>query len=60
MSKRHLKLVKPKEAANEILAISERKLWQLTKDGIIPAVRLGRCVRYDITDLEQFIRDMKG
>ena len=39
------KLLKVREAAS-LLSISERQLWQLTKDGKIPAVRLGNCVRY--------------
>jgi excisionase family DNA binding protein len=42
------------------LAISERKLWSLTKEGRIPAVKIGRCVRYDIADLDGFIRAAKG
>lgn len=53
------KLNTPKTAA-AYLAISERKLWQLTKDGRIPAVRFDRCVRYDIADLDSFIQTAKG
>ena len=52
------RLIKPKEAAN-YLAISERKLWQLTKDRIVPAVRMGHSVRYDPADLDLFIRECK-
>jgi excisionase family DNA binding protein len=37
------------------LAISERKLWGLTADGSIPAVRIGRLVRYSAADLRQWI-----
>ncbi len=48
------KLLKPKEAAAQ-LAISERTLYSLTKEGKLPAVRLGRSVRYDIEDLADFI-----
>lgn len=42
------------------LAISERKLWDMTKTGEIPAVRLGRAVRYDRSDLDSFIQQAKG
>jgi excisionase family DNA binding protein len=41
--------------ACELLAISPRSLWQLTKDGAIPCRRLGRSVRYSIRDLEAWI-----
>jgi excisionase family DNA binding protein len=34
------------KAAAERLCISERLLWKLTAKGAIPAVRLGRSVRY--------------
>ena len=38
------------------LAISERKLWTLTKSGEMPVVRLGRSVRYRPEDLREFAR----
>ena len=41
------------------LAISERKLWGMTASGEIPHVRLGRCVRYPIDDLQRWIADQK-
>lgn len=47
-------LLSPKAAA-AALSISERKLWSLTTSGDIPHVRIGRCVRYAVADLEQFI-----
>ena len=52
--------LKPPKKAAAYLAISERKLWQLTKDGRIPAVKFDRVVRYDIADLDSFITAMKG
>ena len=48
------------KAASAYLAISERKLWDMTKSGDIPAVRLGRAVRYDIDDLNALINKAKG
>ena len=45
--------------AAKILAISERKLWQLAKDGDIAHVRIGRSVRYDVTDLRDAVERMK-
>ena len=53
------RLISTREAAR-YLAISEWKLWQLTKDGRIPAVKFDRVVRYDIADLDDFITAMKG
>jgi len=52
-------LYRPPEAA-EALGISERSLWGLTKARIIPCVRLGRSVRYDIDDLRKALAEMKG
>ncbi|MEE2707788.1 MAG: helix-turn-helix domain-containing protein [Planctomycetota bacterium] len=49
-------LLTPKQAA-ESLSISPRKLWALTASGEIPHVRIGRCVRYDFADLQQWIAD---
>jgi len=53
------RLVKVKAAA-DYLAISERKLWDLSRNGIIPVVRLGRATRYDLIDLDNFIEKMKS
>lgn len=53
------RLIKPKEAA-EYLAISERKLWNMSKAGTIPTVRFGRTVRYDVADLDNFIAQKKS
>ena len=48
-----------RKCASRYLAISERKLWGMTKSNIIPVVRLGRAVRYDINDLNTFISKAK-
>ena len=53
------RLIRSKTAA-DYLGISERKLWQLTKDSRVPAVRIDRVVRYDIGDLDAFISAAKG
>ena len=47
-------LVTPSDAARA-LAISSRKLWALTKEGEMPCVRIGRAVRYDVTDLQKWV-----
>ena len=47
------------EQAAEALAISPRKLWDMTASGEIPHVRLGRCVRYPIDDLQHWIDEQK-
>ena len=46
-----IQLVNAKVAAG-MLAISERTLWTLTKDGTIPSIRLGRSVRYRVSDID--------
>jgi excisionase family DNA binding protein len=48
-------LLTPREAA-KALAICERTLYALTKTGELPAVRMGRCVRYDLDALKAWIK----
>lgn len=48
------RLLRPREAA-EWLKISERTLWTLNQRGELPAVRIGRNVRYDLADLIEFV-----
>ena len=52
-------LLKPPEAA-AFLAISERHLWDLTKAGMIPAIRLGRTVRDRRASLEKFAQEQES
>jgi excisionase family DNA binding protein len=52
-------LLRPREAA-QWLKISERTLWSLTQRGELPAVRIGRSVRYDLTDLVAFVEARKS
>lgn len=47
-------LLTPKQAA-AALAVSERTLWQLCKDGELRCVRIGRAVRYDLGELQSWI-----
>ena len=50
------KLLSAREAA-KALSLSERTLWQRTSPhGPIPAVRIGRLVRYVPSDLDEWIR----
>lgn len=50
--------LRPREAA-KALGISPRLLWQLTKDGQIPCVRVGsgkrRAVLYPLADLQAWL-----
>ncbi len=48
------KLLTPRQTAS-YLNISERKLWNLTNDGSIPCIRIGRAVRYSVSDLDSWI-----
>jgi excisionase family DNA binding protein len=52
-------LVKPREAA-VMLAISARKLWELTNIGEIPVVRIGRSLRYSRADLEGWVASSRS
>jgi excisionase family DNA binding protein len=47
-------LLAPADAA-DALSISERTLWQLTKNGEILAVAIGRLTRYRVRDLQAFV-----
>ena len=51
-------LMTPAEAS-AALAISPRKLWALNASGEIPHVRISRCVRYSVADLQSWIEDRK-
>ena len=53
------RLIRCREAA-AYLGICERKLWELEKDGRIQSVRIDRAVRFDVADLDAFIRRAKG
>ena len=52
------RLLKTKDAA-KYLCMSEKTLWNLTNAGQVQAVRMGRLVRYDPVDLDQFIQRSK-
>lgn len=51
-------MLRPEDAA-KALAISARMLWELTKAGEIPCVRVGRAVRYEVTALQAYIERLK-
>jgi excisionase family DNA binding protein len=42
-------------SSSRALSISERTLFTLTQRGEIPAVRIGRAVRYEAADLQAYI-----
>lgn len=52
-------VLRPRDAA-KALAISPRLLWQLTKDGQIPCVRVGsgarKSVLYPVAELQAWLR----
>jgi excisionase family DNA binding protein len=52
----NLILVDCREAARR-LSISPRTLWQLTRDRVLPSVRIGKCVRYRVVDLQEWTRE---
>jgi excisionase family DNA binding protein len=43
--------------AAQLLSVSERHLFAMTQSGQLPCVRLGKCVRYEIDKLRQWLAD---
>jgi excisionase family DNA binding protein len=52
-------LVTPRQAA-QALAVCEKTLWNLDRAGKLKAVRIGRAVRYSVSDLQAFIAQQGG
>jgi excisionase family DNA binding protein len=53
------RMLLPIRLAAQQLSICEKTLWSLTKQGKIPAVRIGRAVRYSPADLAAWIERTK-
>lgn len=43
--------------AAKMLGISPRTLWSLTASYAIPHIRIGRCVRYPVDQLQQWVEE---
>lgn len=52
-------LLTPRETAKR-LAISERHLFELTRTGQLPCVRVGRNVRYSVETIQKWVRDTES
>lgn len=52
-------LLRPIEAAR-LLALSPRKLWELTSTKEIPSVRIGRSIRYVREELKTWVESRRG
>lgn len=50
-----LRLITPRETA-KMLSVSERTLFSWSRKGILPCVRVGRIVRYDLQDVENCVK----
>jgi excisionase family DNA binding protein len=49
------------DEAAECLAISPRSLWELTKNGDVKSVRVGKgAVRYAVSELRRFVRRLSA
>jgi len=46
--------LRPKDAA-KALGIGQRKLWELTKAGVIPSVKAGTCTLYPVDALREWL-----
>lgn len=53
------RLFHPRQAA-QYLAVCERSIWNLESRGLLKPVRIGRIVRFDKADLDNFIANCKG
>ncbi len=53
------RLLRAQEAAEQ-LAISQRKLWEITNTGELKSIKIGRAVRYHPDDLADFIAKHRG
>ena len=51
-------LLRPAEAAR-FLAISPRKLWELTNCREVPAIRIGRSLRYPMEELRVWVAERR-
>ena len=54
------KLLLTVNEAAQVLALSPRKLWTMTKAGEIPSLKLGRSVRYPVESLREWVRERAG
>jgi excisionase family DNA binding protein len=53
-----LKLLLSVREAAKALAVSDRTLWQMTKDGVIGSIKVGTGpVRYPVAELERWIEE---
>lgn len=50
-------LVDVREVAR-MLGVSSRTVWTLTSDGVIPSVRVGRCRRYQLAEVERYVQSL--
>jgi hypothetical protein len=48
--------LRPRDAARA-LSVSQRTLWDWTKSGIVPFVRVGHVTMYPIRDLERWLSE---
>ena len=48
--------LRPKDAA-KALGIGQRKLWELTRAGVIPSVKAGTCTLYPIDALRAWLNE---
>jgi excisionase family DNA binding protein len=48
--------LRPKDAA-KALGIGERKLWELTKGGVIPHIKIGTATLYPVDELRAWLSE---
>lgn len=44
----------------DILGVSKRHLWDLERDGVVPSIRLGTSVRFDLEDVLNELKSGTG
>ena len=58
-SKQPIKLLLTEGEAAKALGVCRRTLWTLRNQGKIPFVRIGKCVRYSVESLKEWIEQRK-
>lgn len=48
------------EEAADFLRVSQRTLWAMSNRGEIPTIRIGRLIRYSMSDLLEFVGQQRN
>jgi excisionase family DNA binding protein len=54
----HIRILRPDEVA-EILRLSKPRIYQLAEEGKIASIRIGKSIRFQLDDVQTFIRTQR-